>query len=53
MTNEEREHELMKRVDTSPHVHQDSTPEEEALLEEMYGEPDADGFYSDESGETG
>jgi len=38
----------MARVGVSPLAHRATEPDEEAVLRELYGEPDAAGFYTGE-----
>lgn len=44
----ETEDEPMERVDVYPGAHQPTEPDEEAVLRELYGEPDGDGIYRGE-----
>ena len=36
---------LMDQVDVHPDVHRATEPDEEQILRELYGEPDADGIF--------
>lgn len=38
----------MDEVDVNPAVHRPTEPDEERLLTELYGEPDADGIFHGE-----
>lgn len=49
MTEEVNEIDMMGKVDQSPNVHANSTPQEEAVLRAEYGEPNKDGFYGVQS----
>jgi hypothetical protein len=40
----------MDQVDAHPDAHRATTPDEGQALEELYGPPDADGFYRGEGG---
>lgn len=42
---ERSEADLMAEVDRNPKAHEDSTPEETARLEAMYGAPDESGLF--------
>ncbi|MGI5419436.1 hypothetical protein [Actinomadura luteofluorescens] len=35
----------MDEVDVNPNVHRATEPDEEQVLRELYGEPDADGIF--------
>jgi hypothetical protein len=43
-----REIDYMDLVDANPDVHRATEPDEEQVLRELYGEPDADGLYHGE-----
>ncbi|MBO2449929.1 hypothetical protein J4573_22695 [Actinomadura barringtoniae] len=43
-----KEIDLMDQVDANPDVHRATEPDEEQVLRELYGEPDADGVYRGE-----
>ncbi len=45
----------MDEVDVNPDVHRATEPDEEQILRELYGEPDADGIFRGEAlaGEDG
>lgn len=45
MSEPENEDELVQRVDVYPGAHQPTEPDEEAVLKDLYGEPDGDGIY--------
>ncbi|MBA9002186.1 hypothetical protein [Thermomonospora cellulosilytica] len=38
----------MDKVDVHPDAHRATEPDEEQVLRELYGEPDADGFFRGE-----
>lgn len=38
----------MDEVDVNPDVHRATEPDEEQVLRELYGEPDADGIFRGE-----
>jgi hypothetical protein len=38
----------MDEVDVNPGVHRATEPDEEQILQELYGEPDADGIFRGE-----
>ncbi|WUI00466.1 hypothetical protein OHR68_01160 [Spirillospora sp. NBC_00431] len=42
---------LTEEVDVNPGVHRPTEPDEEQVLRELYGEPDADGFFHGEEAE--
>lgn len=41
----------MDRVDVHPDAHRATEPDEEQILHQLYGEPDAEGFFRGEEGE--
>lgn len=45
MNEKANEVDQMHKVNQHPKAHEDSTPEEEALLRELHGEPDSEGVY--------
>ena len=44
----EHEHEHVDAVDAHPDAHRATVANEEEILKELYGDPDADGFYRGE-----